>query len=103
MKLNADSYRINIPFVKLLTQDLTPEKRLTYVSNVAVATGVPIIIICCYVGELYGFSISLVNLIHSLMKFYVVDEVLNLKLSEKCLLDKSFTDFKINNSIKLNT
>jgi hypothetical protein len=102
MKLNADNYRINVPFVKSLTQDLTIEKRLTYVSNVAVATGVPIIVICCYVGELYGFSNELIDLISSLMKFYVVDEVLNVKLSENFLMDKSSSSFTINNLIKSN-
>lgn len=79
IKLNANQYRINIPSIKHLTKELSKEARLEFISNLAIITGVPIIIVCCYVGEIYGFTPDLLAKIEYLKKFYTVDEVLNVK------------------------
>lgn len=80
MVLDANAYRVNIPSIRLLTEDKTPSERIKYSGNIAVATGVPIIIVLVYIGEIYGSSQELHSQIASLMKFYSVDEVLNVKV-----------------------
>lgn len=82
MKLDANIYRVNIPSIKLLTEDKTPAERLKYIGNIALITGVPIIITACYVGEIYGFSPELDAQIKKLMEFYIIEEVLNVKRSK---------------------
>lgn len=77
--LDADKYRINIPNIIYLTKDQTPEERIKYLGRVAVATSVPIIIVCTYIGEVYGFSDELNALVDRLKLFYNISEILNVK------------------------
>jgi len=81
MKLDADAYRVNIPSIRLMTEDKTPAERLEYIGNLAVATGVPIIIVLTYIGELYGFSPEIDAKLETLKAFYTVKEVINVKRS----------------------
>lgn len=83
MKLDADMYRLNIPSIKLITEDKTTEERLTLIGNLAIITGVPIIVVACYIGELYGFTAELEAKISRLMEFYTIKEVLNVKRPKK--------------------
>lgn len=83
MKLDADIYRVNIPSIKLLTEDKSPTERLKYIGNIALITGVPIIIVSYYIGEIYGFSDELEAKIKKLMEFYIIEEVLNVKRSKQ--------------------
>lgn len=76
MTLDANKYRINVPSIKLMLADKSPQERYEFIGNLAIATGVPIIIVCYYVGELYGFDIQLYAFIERLKKFYNVTEVL---------------------------
>lgn len=79
MVLDADKYRVNVKPIKELTIDQTPEERIKFLSMLAVSTGVPIIIVACYVGELYGFSPELNAYIERLKNFYTIKEVLNVR------------------------
>lgn len=61
------------------TKDKTEEERYEGIGMLAVATAVPVVVVCCYLGELYGFWPELKALLKRLMEFYKVDEVLNVK------------------------
>lgn len=77
MTLNADEYRINVEVIGQLTDGMDEEERLGYIANLALITSVPIILICTYLGELYGFSEVLLARQARLMDFYKITEVLN--------------------------
>ena len=77
MILNANKYRINIPKIQSLIDNKPEEKYVIYIGAIALATNVPIIVVACYVGELYGFTEELRNYISRLMQFYCVEEVIN--------------------------
>lgn len=77
--LDADAYRVNIPTIKLLTEDKTPEERMKYIGNIAVITGVPIIVVVVYIEEIYGTTSELQSKKKSLMEFYTVSEILNVR------------------------
>jgi hypothetical protein len=79
--LDADTYRINFNNIAHLTKDKTPSERIDFIGELAVITGVPIIITCVYLGELYGFSEQLESKIQLLKTFYGIDEVVNRKES----------------------
>ncbi len=79
MRLDCDAYRINIKSFKILLDDKTEEERLGQIGALAVGSQVPIIVVACYVGELYGFSAELVEIINKLADFYGVDEIINAK------------------------
>lgn len=77
MTLDANDYRINVEVIGQLTEDLTEEQRLEFIGNLAIITGVPIIVVCTYLGEAYGFTDALRARQARLMDFYNVTEVLN--------------------------
>lgn len=82
MTLDADNYRINIPVIAHLTKELSESNRLEFISNLSIITGVPIIVVCSYIGEIYGRSQELINRQKKLMDFYHVTEVLNERTME---------------------
>jgi hypothetical protein len=75
--LNCDSYRVNVPDIEALSQKKTPEERIKQIGTLAVITGVPIIVVCHYLGELWGYTPELTARIEKLMEFYKVDGVIN--------------------------
>jgi len=79
MVLDANSYRVNTATIRLLTEDKSPKERLNYAGNISIVTNVPIIVVVCYLGEMYGFSDELNEKLASLMSFYTVTEVLNVR------------------------
>jgi len=79
MILDADNYRVNIPAIQGLMKDKSEKERFEMIGTISVATGVPIIIVCCYYGELFGFSEPLNEMIERLKKFYGVTDVRNVK------------------------
>jgi hypothetical protein len=79
MILDANAYRVNIPSIRLLTEDKSYDERMSYVGNISVITGVPIIVVLAYIGEIYGFTDEINKKMESLMNFYTVKEVLNVK------------------------
>lgn len=83
MTLDANIYRLNTKSIELLTIEKTPQERMEFIGNLAIITGVPIIIVACYMGELYGFTDELNNKIKRLMDFYTIKEVLNVKRLKK--------------------
>jgi hypothetical protein len=76
MILNANDYRINIKSIKLLF-DTKEEysKKLDFIGSVAIATAVPIVVVCYYMGELYGFTDELNAKIDRLRQFYKITEM----------------------------
>lgn len=79
MVLDCDTYRVNVVSIKALLDDKTDAERLEMIGSVAVITGVPIIVVGCYMGELYGFTDELNTVIDRLMHFYTIKSVLNIK------------------------
>lgn len=79
MVLDCDNYRVNVSLIKALMDPKTEQERMEFIGRAAVITGVPVIIVSCYAGELYGFSEPLKKLIDRLKLFYKVDEVLNIR------------------------
>lgn len=77
MILNANDYRINKEVIRQMTIDKTEDERREFLGNLAIATGVPIIVVACYMGELYGFTDRLKATIMRLCEFYTVTDVLN--------------------------
>lgn len=77
MTLDCDQYRINVVSIKALMDPKSDKERTEFISSLAIITGVPIIIVCHYVGELYGFTDALEARIGRLKHFYKVTEVFN--------------------------
>lgn len=79
MVLDADRYRVNVKDIEwMLVDKETDKERLEFIGLISVATGVPIIVVCCYVGELWGFTDELKAMIERLKAFYHVTEVLGI-------------------------
>ena len=79
MTLDADLYRINILDITNLTKDKTAKERLNMLGDLAVVTGVPIIVVGYYLAELYGMDSDLENALFRLRKFYGVTQVKGIK------------------------
>lgn len=81
MTLDCDIYRINVKLIKQLADAQPAEERLQsrYIGLLALTTGVPIIIVACYLGELYGFTEELNAFIERLKAFYKIKQVNNIK------------------------
>lgn len=77
MIYDCDDYRINLEYIKMLTYDKTHEDRLQLISSLAVATGVPIVVVCHFMEELWGSSEALTKKVDRLKAFYDVTSVLN--------------------------
>ena len=83
MILDADSYRVNIPYIALLTENLTDEERVNLRNVLAITTGVPIVIVCVYLGELYGFTDRVKTSIEKLSSYYAVSEIKGIRYKEE--------------------
>lgn len=79
MTLDADHYRINVQPIADLTREKTEAERIQMLGVLAISTGVPIIICCVYLGELYGFSEELVKTMERFKTFYHITEVKGIK------------------------
>lgn len=77
MIMDCNQYRINVEPIRKLLGPKSEQERFEFIATLAVVTGVPIIVVCCYVGELYGFSAQLYTKIARLKQFYTIDTVLN--------------------------
>lgn len=77
--LDANSYRNNIKFIDDICKNKTEERRLKDLTIVAQACGVHIILVTCYIGELYGFTDAVKNKIDSLKKFYKIEDIKGVK------------------------
>lgn len=73
--LKLGKYRLNFDFIRKLLLNKKPEERRKFISEIAIATCVPVIIVCYYVLEIYGPSEEITSLTERLMKFYNVDKV----------------------------
>lgn len=79
LTLDAGLYRTNVKSIEELLRDKTPQERYDFIGNLALITNVPIIIVACYVGELYGFNPQLNAFIERMKEFYSVGDVFNVQ------------------------
>lgn len=77
LTIDLAKYRANVRYITSLTCDKTPEERLSAIGLISLSLNVPIIVVACYIGELYGFSPQLNAFIQRLRDFYHIDEVIN--------------------------
>ena len=84
LTLDANLYRTNVKSIEELLRDKTPQERYDFIGNLAIITNVPIIVVSCYVGELYGFTPELNAFIERMKSFYSVGEVFNVKKDTSC-------------------
>lgn len=77
--LDCDLYRNQIPIIKYLTKDKNQKERIEMIGVLANATFVHVIIISCYLGEIYGFTPELYATIDRLKKFYKIKDIKNIK------------------------
>lgn len=68
--INPKDYRANFDTVVYLSRGKTPLELVEDLGLIAVATGVPVIVVGLYVGEAYGFSTELSAKIERLKLFY---------------------------------
>lgn len=75
--LDANKYRINFLSIKTFTLNKNKAELLESIGVLAIVTGVPIIIVACYMGEIYGFWHELNLFIERLCQFYQIQDILN--------------------------
>lgn len=69
-------YRTNIPFIKTIyDREIKRHTVERIISECAVSTGVPVIAVTFYVGELYGFTPEIYTMIEKFKTFYNYKEV----------------------------
>lgn len=75
MIVNANDYRVNLKAIELMFESKkTDQERREHIGSVAVATGVPIIVVSQYLGEIYGFTPELEAFMERLKFFYKITE-----------------------------
>lgn len=77
MVLDCNKYRLSFKDIQYYSKNKKDKELIDSISMIAIATNVPIIIVCYYIGELYGFDSILKSMIQRLRKFYHVKQVLN--------------------------
>lgn len=70
MLFDPEKYRINISYIKHYLEDKSKEERYSSISMLAVVTGVPVLVICVYLIELYGDDMGIRALMVRLNEFY---------------------------------
>lgn len=75
MILDVSRYRICVPNIEAMMRDKSEDERYQLLSIAAVSEACPIIAVCWYVGELYGFWPKLQDLITRLKEFYRIEEI----------------------------
>lgn len=80
MTLDANKYRVNVKVVEsMMYEKTTPKDRMELIGAISVATGVPIIVVACYVGEIFGFDDKLKDFIERLKAFYHITEIIGVE------------------------
>jgi len=76
MIVNADDYRVNIQSIsKMFEAKPSYKEKVEHIGPIAVATMVPILVVCQYMGEIYGFTPELEDKMDKLKYFYKVTEL----------------------------
>lgn len=78
--IDCNAYRVNVPTIKSHLDDKTPEERMTMIGVLSLTTNAPIIVVACYVGELYGFNHELCTFIEVLKAFYHINNIVNVNV-----------------------
>lgn len=81
MTLDLNDFRIQVPYIKSWLDNKPGWKLHEEIGSLALATGVPIVAVGHYIGELYGFTPELNTKIKRDMEFYQVTTILNLTRS----------------------
>lgn len=80
MTLDIDKYRINIPFIETYINNQPNMDFEAELTILAASKDIPIIAVCYYMGELYGFNTRLLNKINRLKIFYNVSNIIGHKI-----------------------
>lgn len=70
--IELNKYRHHLPVIKYWC-DSRKKRPIDGISEIAIATNIPIIAICYFIGELYGFDDELNTKIKRLKEFYKED------------------------------
>ena len=77
MVIDTRKYRKNnLPAIEVLLKDKNEEERFRHIPIISISYHLPIIVVCYFVGELYGFSPQLLNQIQTLKEFYQISDVI---------------------------
>lgn len=79
MTIDCNDYRNNIEYLKNFLKDKSIKEQYEEIGMLSIVTNVPIIVVACYVGELCGFTIDLIDFINRLKTFYTIDKVINVR------------------------
>jgi len=80
MIVELHKYRANIPFIKImLDRGLGQVPIISIISLAAVVTGVPVIVVTYYVGEMLGFTLEITTQIERLKVFYKYTKIVENK------------------------
>ena len=71
--MNKEQYRLSLPSIKAVFEANKNRTLGEKISLAAVASNVPLIIVCFFYKELYGDSEELKNLAERIIKFYRYD------------------------------
>lgn len=85
--VDLNKYRHTLkPQIKAWIDYKEPEDLLREISMLSCVTSYPLIEVCYYTGELYGFTPELLKMIASLVAYYQVTEVIGQEspLDAKC-------------------
>lgn len=85
MTLNCKDYINGLKDIHALSKKKTPKELIEFVSTLAIATGIPIIVVCYYILSLYGPNTALEDKVEFLIKFYGVKEVLNKEVGKNVI------------------
>jgi len=82
MRININDYRVNKDYLERVLR-LNPDKNpIKLCAEISMETGVPIIAILHYLGELQGYTDKLINHINEIREFYQYTNVTGTKLGE---------------------
>lgn len=77
MKVEIGLYRNNFDFIKhYYEREIQIHKDVVkIISELSVATGVPVIVVAHYIGEIHGYTDEVNNTIKNLIEFYGYKEI----------------------------
>lgn len=75
MIIRLGHYRTNFSYIKTLYEQQKPDKLEAWISLLAVTTGVPVIVVTWYMGEIIGFTDEVNAIIEHLKKDYAYKEI----------------------------
>lgn len=75
MKLSREKYIIQKEYIRIWIDSKSEQTPISMISQITLATGCPIILVCQYIGELRGFTPELEAQMQRLMDFYHIEGI----------------------------